>query len=86
MSREYRIQAVTDFLALSPDQRNRCVVDLLAWAEFMDGIQAAMPGVFLVPPEMVWVDDDRTGEVSAVILQDLAGSELSRTDFPQVKP
>lgn len=84
MTKEYRIETVADFLQLSPDQRQRCAADLVAWAGFIDDIRNAMPGVFNELPEMVWVDDDRTGEISAVVLCDKDGVELSRTEFPKV--
>jgi len=84
MTQEYRINTVADFLQLSPDQRQRCATDLVAWAGYVDGIRKAMPGVFADPPEMIWVDDDRIGEVSGVILCDHDGNQLIRTDFPKV--
>ena len=84
MTREYSIKTVADFLQLNPDQRQRCATDLLAWAGFVDSIRSAMPGVFVDPPEMIWVDDNRIGEVSGVILCDHDGNQLSRTDFPKV--
>lgn len=83
MSQEYSIETVSDFLKLTPDQRQRCAADLVAWAGFVDEIRIAIPSVFVDPPEMVWVDDDRTGEISAVVLCDKDGVELSRTDFPK---
>lgn len=83
MSQEYRISTVADFLALAPEQRARCAADLATWAGFIDNITAAAPGMFQPPNEMVWVDDDRTGEVSGVILLDAAtGEQLHRVDFP----
>ena len=83
MSQEYRIKTLADFLALSPEQRERCAVDLVAWASFIDKITASAPGMFSKPFEMVWVDDDRTGEVSGVVLLDAAtGEQLHRVDFP----
>ena len=83
MSQEYSIETVSDFLKLTPDQRQRCAADLVAWAGFVDEIRIAIPSVFVDPPEMVWVDDDRTGEISGVVLCDKDGVELSRTDFPK---
>ena len=83
MSATYHIKTLSDFLALTPEQRERCAVDLVTWANFIDNITAAAPGMFQPPDGMTWADDDRTGEVSAVVLLDAAtGEQLHRVDFP----
>lgn len=83
MSEEYHIATVADFLALAPEQRARCAVDLVAWAAFVDTAMASCPGIFETPDRLVWRDDDRIGEISAVVLRDREpGQELSRTEFP----
>ena len=82
MAQEYKIATIADFLALTPEQRVRCAVDLVAWAAFIDSVRAAAPGEFQEAIECIWVDDGRTGEVSAVDLSDLDGKHLHRFDFP----
>lgn len=83
MSAKYHIKTLADFLALTPEQRERCAVDLVVWANFIDNITASAPGMFEVPDGMNWVDDDRTGEVSGVVLLDAAtGKQLHYVDFP----
>lgn len=62
----YTIATMADFLALSPDQRKRCVADMLVWADFVDAVRAESPAVFRTPDEMTWRDDDRPGEVSEI--------------------
>lgn len=83
---EYHIATVADFLALEPEQRVRCAVDLVVWAAVIDKITAQSPGMFQHPDRMVWCDDDRIGDVSGVVLHDKDGKFLHRVDFPQVKP
>jgi hypothetical protein len=65
MTQKYKIETITDILKLTPSQRSNCVVDLLAWCDFMDVVKdEKLPltdmGFF------IWVDDDRIGEVSGV--------------------
>jgi hypothetical protein len=63
---EYTIATMADFLALSPDQRRRCVQDMLLWADFVDAVRSEVPPVFATPDAMTWCDDDRPGEISEI--------------------
>ena len=83
MTNEYKIATISDFLALTPDQRAICAVDLLAWASFTDHMMQENPGVFLPMEYMVWVDDGRIGEVSAAtLLHPDTLEELAAVEFP----
>ena len=66
---DYTIATMTDFLALTPDQRKRCVVDMLLWAELVDGVRSVTPALFETPDAMTWCDDDRPGEVSEIRIE-----------------
>jgi hypothetical protein len=81
MSNKYRIATMADFLALTPDQRARCAVDMVAWAKFTDAVLPS--GLLESPDKMIWVDDCRTGEVSGVVLTDGDGRDLFRVDIPR---
>ncbi len=59
---------MADILLLSPDQRERMVVDLLAWCDYVDEFTtmlSSVPGL-TVEHKFVWVDDDRIGECSGI--------------------
>lgn len=66
MSAQYTIATMADFAALTPDQRKRCVVDMLVWAEMVDMVRENLGGIVTTPDVMTWVDDDRPGEISAI--------------------
>ncbi len=73
------ITTMADFLALSVEQRKRCVPDMLAWAQFIDAVLAdpeAAAGI-LATPVFRWRDDGRVGEIGEVTLRDKDGKVLS---------
>jgi hypothetical protein len=84
MSDEYQIKTISDFLALSPSQRARCAVDLVAFANFADEMQPLIAqGVMDPIDEMIWVDDARIGEVSALHFIDRqTGEDIGSIEFP----
>ena len=68
---EYRIVTIADIANLSPDQRKKCLVDFWQWLAFRDAMQSFVDeGVMDPITEMVWVDDDRIGEVSGITIID----------------
>jgi len=66
---DYTITTMADFLALTPDQRKRCVQDMLLWADFVDAVRSEVPPMFETPNAMTWRDDDRPGEISEIRVQ-----------------
>ena len=64
MTQKYDMKTMQDFLELSQEQRKRCVVDMLVWAEYLDEFEDV--SLIKVMPSFVWVDDDRTGEISGI--------------------
>ena len=83
MSDIYRIATVADIRDLTPDQRERCVVDLLHWCRMHDLIAndsiASSLVEFADANVMQWVDDGKHD--AAVVLVDKAtGEPLSTID------
>ena len=80
---EYRIVSIADIAALSTEQRARCLVDLVAWLEWRDHLRPLVEAGVMAPiTEMVWVDDDRTGECSGVrIIDRQTGNEIGKLDI-----
>ena len=80
---EYRIADIADIAALSTEQRARCLLDLAAWLNWRDHMQPFVEAGVTDPiTEMVWVDDDRTGECSGVRLVDRqTGNEIGKLDM-----
>jgi hypothetical protein len=80
--KEHRIETITDILNLAPDQRDRFLVDLKSWLEFSDAMKPLVDaGIAEIQPHMIWVDDDRIGEVSSVRLIDKATGDETQVDF-----
>lgn len=80
--KEYRISTVLDFASLTPHQRKRCAVDMLAWADFCDRIQPMVDaGLLKNMPEMIWVDDGNSGASGVEFVDSRNGSILDRVRF-----
>lgn len=68
---QYRIKTISDIAALEPNQRERCLVDLASWMVLRDEMQPFVDDGVMDPiEEMIWVDDNRTGEVSGIRMID----------------
>jgi hypothetical protein len=71
MHDRYTINGISDILALNPDQRERCCIDLLALgrvADTFDDPDTDTTGLTLDRNSFVWVDDEMTGRVSGAII------------------
>ena len=67
---KYEIRTVADFHALSKEQREKCAIDMLAWADFIDEYaKSPLNGLIAKSDVFVWVDDDLIGEISGVIIE-----------------
>jgi hypothetical protein len=82
MTDEHHIKTIADIAALTPDQRERCVADLLAWCDFYDKMRPLVDAGVMDPiTEMVWRDDGKT-EVSGVLMMDReTGAPLMHVEF-----
>ena len=54
---QYTIATIADILALTPDQRVRCVADLVVWASAINQLDALSMGIVKSKPHLIWVDD-----------------------------
>lgn len=78
----YRIETITDILNLAPDKRERFLLDFKAWLEFVDGLKPlADAGIVGIQPLMIWVDDGRVGEISALNLIDKDTGDHTTIEF-----
>ena len=71
MTDRYTISGIGDILALTPEQRERCCIDLLALgrvADTFDNPDTDTTGLTLDRDSFVWVDDDLTGTVSGAVI------------------
>jgi len=66
-AQEYKIATIADILALSPDQRVRCVADMAGWVDMANAAEKS--GLVGSEAILIWVDDGLPpGTVSGVIL------------------
>lgn len=87
MGNEYNIETMTDFLALTSEQRKKCVVDMLVWADYWDEMSDAMSAMAIIAPSFIWIDDDRIGEISGISFNDItSGDELARLSIARKEP
>jgi hypothetical protein len=71
MHDRYTISGIGDILALTPEQRERCCIDLLALgrvADTFDDPDTDTTGLTLDRNSFVWVDDELTETVSGAII------------------
>ena len=71
MADRYTISGIGDILALTPEQRERCCIDLLAFgrvADTFDNPDIDTTGLTLDRDSFVWVDDELTGTVSGAVI------------------
>ena len=61
MAERFNISTVMDIAALTPEQRERCVVDLLRWCSMRDFVQRKLgEGVRMtLESSMTWIDDGK---------------------------
>lgn len=79
MSQEYKISTVADFLKVSADKREECLVDFLQWLQLVDNPEliesfAQITGVTaeFVISEFRWVDDGLRGISDIAIVEKAA--------------
>jgi hypothetical protein len=66
-AQEYKIATIADILALSPDQRVRCVADMAGWVDMVNAAEKS--GLARSEAILIWVDDELPpGTVSGAIL------------------
>jgi hypothetical protein len=68
MADRYKIETVMDIVKLAPDQRARCVVDLLRWCELKDFVSefpSASSQQF-----MTWIDDKKHDATIKIVVRD----------------
>ena len=71
MADRYTISGISDILALNPDQRERCCIDILALgrvADAFDDPDTDTTGLTLDRDSFVWVDDQLTGTLSGAVI------------------
>ena len=52
----YEITTVADILALSPEQRVRCVADMAGWVNFINSLEVIYGESLQQSPIMTWLD------------------------------
>ena len=64
---EYKIATLADILALTPDQRIRCVADMAGWVDMVNAAEKS--GLARSEAILIWVDDELPpGTVSGAFL------------------
>jgi len=86
MTDEYHIKTIADIAALTPEKRERCVADLLAWCDFCDKMGPLVDAGLVDPiTEMLWSDDDRVGFSGVMVMDRATGAPLMQVEFSQGK-
>lgn len=66
-AQQYKITTIADILALTPDQRVKCVADMAGWVEAVNMQEAILGDILKSEDHVVWVDDDLPpGTLSAI--------------------
>lgn len=77
--REHAFDRLTDLLALSPQEFDRFLPDLMAWFAFSKIIHDSGGEV----ERMLWIDDGRPGELDRVEVTDKATGETQVIPMPR---
>jgi len=55
---QYEITTLSDIMALSPEQRVRCVADMADWVRFANNLETIYGKLMQQSTQMTWLDED----------------------------